>query len=158
MQIDLDSLLLDLTGLDDAGIEAMGRESYINACIDAEGRGVRLTHDGQDVEFWESRFEHAFFTGRDKTVIEGRRVARIKWICEIIGGRAPNSDCWEVTENLAKRFYRVVGKGYIIWLEKYRAECWTFSTAYIAQIPHLHKQTRGHGAKRIWKYGQKNAP
>ncbi|MDX6498379.1 MAG: hypothetical protein QOG23_1639 [Blastocatellia bacterium] len=158
MNVNLDSLKLDLGGLDDDSIEGLGREQYRIACIDSNGRGIRVTHDGEDVEFWESRFDHAFFTGTNKEVLEKRRIARIKWICEVIGGRAPNSDCWEVSENLRKRFYRVVGKGYIIWLEKYQAECWTFSTAYIAPIAHLHKQTRGNGAKRIWKYGQKNAP
>jgi hypothetical protein len=164
MNCDLDSLLLDLSGLDDAGVERVGREEYCRACIDAQGMGIRLTHDGMSVEFRGTRFDHAFFSPRDsrfsdeKAVIDARRVRRIRWICEIIAGRAPNSDCWEVTENLRKRFYRVVGKGYIIWLEQYEADCWTFSTAYLAAIPYLHKQTRVKGARRIWKYGQKNAP
>jgi hypothetical protein len=111
MNVNLDSLLLDLTGLDDAGIEELGRERYCSACIDANGHGVRVTHDGEEVEFWDTRFDHAFFSGREKRVVEGNRVSRIRWICEIIAGRAPNSDCWEVTENLRKRFYRVVPKG-----------------------------------------------
>lgn len=158
----LDSLLLDLAGLDDAGIESVGREQFRYACIDTDGRGVRFTHDGQEVEFWESRFDHAFFAARDsrfsdeKAVIDARRVARIRWICEIIAGRVPNSDCWEVTQNLRKRLYRVVPKGYIIWLEKYRGEGWKFSTAYMAPVSHLHSRTRG--GKRIWKYGKENAP
>jgi hypothetical protein len=158
----LDSILIDLTGLDDAAVENLGRERFRAACIDAEGRGLRLTHDGQEVEFWQTRFDHAFFSSRDsrfsdeKAVIDARRVARINWICEIIAGRVSNSDCWEITQNLHKRLYRVVPKGYIIWLEKYRSERWTFSTAYLAPAAHLHSRTKG--AKRIWKYGQRNAP
>ena len=160
MSADLSSLILDLTGLDDVEIEEVGRAQYRAACIDANGYGIRLTHDGQEVEFWESRFEHAFSSVRDsralerERLIDGRRVARINWICEIIAGHVPNSDCWEVTENLYKRFYRVVPKNYIIWLEKYRSERWTFSTAYPTTIPYLHAQTRGNGARRIWKFGQ----
>jgi len=164
MPADLSSLILDLTGLDRIEIEELGRDQFRAACIDANGYGIRLTHDGQDVEFWESRFDHAFSSVRDLSALErvravdGRRVARIKWICEVLAGRVPNSDCWETQQNLLKRFYRVVPKGYIIWLEKYQTELWTFSSAYTADGAYLHAQTRGNGAKRVWKYGQKNAP
>lgn len=161
--MDLDSLLINLEGVRDDEAEALALKLYREHCGISGPYGVCATHDGHEVRFWESRFRHAFYSptnyrlSSQKQILDKRRVARVRWIHEVIQGNFVNSDCWLVEQNgMLKRLYRAVPKGYVIWLEVYREDYLTFSTAYVATPNQLHGYTRG--AKRLWKYGQNKTP
>jgi hypothetical protein len=159
--LDLNTLLIDLTDLEISEIEEIGYKSYCDLFLDTEKRGVRKTHDEEDVYFWENRFTHAFYapavwqnTTR-KEVIDKIRVARIKWILPLISGQVPNSECWQVKNNNRpdQRLYVRFSQNYLIWLEPRDASGWTFSTAYTSEGWRIRNYLKG--AQRIWKYGQK---
>jgi hypothetical protein len=162
MSVDLGSLILDLTGLDDTQVEALGREHYSAAYIDEGSRGIRLAHDEETVLFHKGRFDHAFFVSKDwrfsdeKGRIDTQRVERVRWIGEIIRGNVPGSDCWLLRQNVTKRLYRVRSKDYVVWLDKYEADHWTFSTAFTASPAQLKRFVERETC--IWRYGQKNTP
>lgn len=152
----LDALLLDLGDLSDEDLAYRARQLYNEIYITSGKFGVRKTHDGENIKFWENRFRHAFCRSKDfrfsnaKDCIDRPRVERMAWIGEVVRGKVPNSACWLLTQNLLKRLYTVVPKGYVVWLEGKGEREWTFSTAYVTTPQTIHKYTRG--AKRIWKY------
>lgn len=153
--LNLDDLLLDLTGLDEHAVIELGEKTYREMYVGSGSYGIRQTHDGEDVRFWASRFRHAFCTANDfrfsndKECVDRPRVERVAWIGEVISGRVPNSACWLIRQNLTKRLYTVVPKGYVVWLEYKGGKEWTFSTAYVTQPNKIHGYTRGE--RRIWK-------
>ena len=162
VHVNLDRLLVDLSNKDDLEIEELARKLYRDIYITSRGYGIHKTHDGEEVKFWESRFGHAFYKPKDwqtsgvKAVVDRPRIERLKWIGEVIKGTVPNSACWLLRQNLTKRLYTVVPKGYVVWLEYTGENLWTFSSGYVTTPQQIHKYTRGE--KLIWKFGQNKAP
>ena len=87
----LSSLLLDLSNLSDEEAEEKTFQEYIRLYMDRETHkgkiGVRKTHDGEDVIFYEDRFTHAFYTSLEglysqfkKDKFDKERAVRIRWI------------------------------------------------------------------------------
>ena len=154
--LDLEKLVVNLAGLSDQEIEQKGRDLFNRLYMTTNQRGIHKAHDGEAVYFWKRRFDHAFYEPTNwresgtKTVIAKARVARIKWIAEMIAGKVPDSECWLIPEpgNPSKRLYVSFAKGYLVWLEPYN-EGWKFSTAYNARREKIRTYTKRMGAKRI---------
>lgn len=153
--INLDELLIDLSKIPEENLEEFARNLYHELYITKGNQGILDCHDGEEVKFWDTRFDHAFFTPKnfhlttEKQIIDKRRVERMKWIGALIKGEVPNSQCWLITEGRTKRMYITAAKGFIVWLEPKSAGLWTFSTAYTADAAYIFRQTRGQ--KLIWK-------
>src|SRR5688572_17805029 len=90
---DLARLKLDLSGLSDVEIEALGHEYYCERFLDNARNGVRETHDGDELYFWERRFKHACFIRPEELLIDKARVARLPWIMPLIEGKIADSEC-----------------------------------------------------------------
>src|SRR6185503_8787595 len=110
MLSDLSPLLLDLTGLDAAAIEALGIKTYNDIYLQTAHRGILKAHDGEDVYFYKNvGHEHALH----KTILESKdticplRVQRVKWIKEFTQGNVAESECWLVLDKrgFEKRLY-----------------------------------------------------
>jgi hypothetical protein len=147
----LASLLLDLSNLCDEEAEAKTYQEYIRLYTDRKTRkgmvGTRKTHDGEDVVFYEERFEHAFFESAYKTSrkynkgkFARNRAARIRWIGEIISGNIEGCECYHIPDFnrrdgsgriMVKRLYVLWEEKYLIWLEPRKTGGWWFSSAYI---------------------------
>lgn len=166
--MDLTSLLLRLDALDTAQIEQLGRDWYHQLYITtAPGRyGVLQAHDGQDVIFWADRFEHAFFTSSDRARYPNRkdklaedRIARVRWIGEVIAGQVPGSACWEGASPQGRlgqdnRLYVVSSERYVVWLEPTKRG-WKFSTAYPAWPVDIRRYCNS--GRKMWQW-KENAP
>ena len=146
----LASLLLDLSDLSDEEAEQKTYEEYIHLYMDRKTHkgliGVRKTHDGDDVLFYEWRFEHAFFESAYKTSrkynkgkFARNRAARIRWIGEIIKGNIKGCDYCQIPHPnrrdssgrvMLQRVYILWEENYLIWLEPHRDGGWWFSSAY----------------------------
>ena len=92
--VDLNALLVDLSGLDEASVEMEGRRIWEEVYLDRGNPKALPSHDGQDVLFFPDAFDHAFFSSpersmrpyrKDRVAVE--RVRRIRWIRELIAGR-----------------------------------------------------------------------
>ena len=129
-----------------------------------------MLHDGERVIFHENRFDHAFFTSTRieqypdlKDRLDDSRVARLRWIGEVIAGRVPQSACWEVIgrhgrPGIPNRLY-VVYSHYVVWLEPRDADKavpWKFSTAYQANPKYIRDKTKG--GTCLWRFTQKETP
>jgi len=104
-----------------------------------------LTHDGQPVFIYPDDFDHAFFTaataarrGFAKDVIDPERVARVRWIAAVVGGRIEGTACYRVCEwgsfrkpPPEKRLYIVRDERYVIWLIPRARGGFRFKTAYV---------------------------
>lgn len=163
--MDLQALLLDLGGKGDGEIEATGREWYERLYITRGNCGFHECHDGEEVVFWRDRFEHAFFTSsnwarypdrKDKLAVD--RIARIRWIGEVIAGNVPKSACWEVPSPTGRRrppnrLYVVSNECYVVWLEPRMRGGWKFSSAYAPQPRRLREYCAGGRRIWVWKGG-----
>jgi len=169
VDIVLASLLLDLSNLSDKEAEEKTFQEYVRLYTDRETYkgmiGVRKTHDGEDVIFYEWRFDHAFFESAYKTsrkYNKGKfamhRATRIQWIGEIISGNVdgcefcdfPNSDRRDSSGRIIiQRIYIVREENYIIWLEPHQKGGWWFSTAYVANEGYIRRITKGCHCKKI---------
>ena len=103
MATDLQSLLMNLNGLDDARVERLGRAEFRRLYVPNGGRGTLRACDGSEVVFFEDRFDHAFFTTTDryrrpyaKNIVSRDRIARVAWIGPVLRGEAANTQCWEL--------------------------------------------------------------
>jgi hypothetical protein len=87
--MDLNSLLISTHNMSLDDIEKMARALYKDLYLFPNKKhGIRKTHDDEEVYFGENRFEHAFYstkdksqsfsTAKDKIAID--RIDRIKWI------------------------------------------------------------------------------
>jgi len=127
--VNLDSLLEDYWGLDDAQMQARAISIYQACYITSGAYGLHPTHDNDTVVFWSDRFAHAFFN-KDKAahfygakkVLDVERIERIRWIGEVVRGNVPNSVCWEVPSPEGRlrppnRLYIVNGRNYVVFLE-----------------------------------------
>lgn len=161
MPVDLNALLLDLTGLTDGEIETLGRSEYAHLYLCNGSRGSLTAYDGSEVVFFEDRFDHAFFTTTDryrhqfaKNVIARDRVARIAWIGPILRGEVSNTQCWEFPAGVGKhartkRLCIASGELFVVWLEPRKAGGWKFSTAYIARGEQASQYKRG--GRTVWR-------
>jgi hypothetical protein len=160
----LAALILDLSGLSDQEAEDVVFQRYIDLYLDRQTHtgwvGIRKTHDGEDVVFFEDRFEHAFCTTKDRTSrqyakdrFQRSRGERVAWIGPIVAGEIEGSECWLIPPKGAgynphsrppNRFYIVRQEGYIVWLEPRKNGGWKFSTAYVA----------GHDIERYCREGR----
>ena len=101
----LASLLIDLSETSDEEANRLVFEKYVELYLDATTAscrvGVRETHDGEPVVFFEDRFDHAFFTSGQKTSrpyakdrFDRRRGERVAWIGPVIAGTIEGSACY----------------------------------------------------------------
>ena len=147
----LASLLLDLENLSEEEAEEKTYKEYIKLYTDHETHkgmvGVRKSHDGDDVLFYEWRFDHAFFESAYKTSrqynkgkFSQQRASRIRWIGEIIAGNIEGCECYEIPDFnrrdatgriMIKRLYMLMEERYLVWLEPHQKGGWWFSSAYI---------------------------
>jgi hypothetical protein len=158
----LASLLLDFTGLSDEEAEKVVYQEYLDLYMDRVTHkgmvGVRKTHDGEPVMFYEDRFEHAFRTSAHKTFrqchkgkFDRYRGGRVRWIAQIIQGNIGRTECWWIPDPdrrdssgriIVKRLYVVWHQNYIIWLEPLQTGGWKFSSAYWAGKQYIRKITK----------------
>src|SRR5690349_9860746 len=131
--MDLNTLLIPLEELDDQEVEELGRRIYAELYLDNATLGVRLMHTGEEVLFWADRFDHACFkaTGwrtysHEKNAIDRGRVARLRWIGEVVAGKVPNSACWQVEHGYKppNLIYVVNGFNYLVWVESTNKGGW----------------------------------
>ena len=160
MPVDLTSLLLDLSGLDDAQAQKLGRAEFKALYVPGGSRGVLTAYDGSEVVFFEDRFEHAFFTTSDryrhefaKNVLDRNRVARVRWIGPILRGEVTNTQCWESLrspgQDQMRRLCIASAELYVIWLDAGSGGNWRFSTAYVARAAQA--RTYAFGKRIVWK-------
>jgi hypothetical protein len=163
--MDLSKLLTAVAGMSVEDVEKLGRKLYRELYLNQGIRGVHATHDGEKVLFWEDRFDHAFFTSsdrarhplwKDKLAIE--RVERIRWIGELVAGRVPGFECWEVPGPGGRfadpnRLYVIWSLRYVAWLEPRNAGDWKFSSAYTAQIADVRRYCQL--GRKLWPENKK---
>lgn len=159
---ELAPLLIDLSGLDDNEAELATLDKYAALYLD-KGRapkrlGVRTTHDGEEVLFYEDRFPHAFsatVSWCTKGAFDRTRGERVAWIGPVIAGEIDGTECWTVPpknggrrgpRRRPDRLYVVSSTGYVVWLSPRDEGGWKFSSAYVA----------GHGdIRRYHSYGRR---
>jgi hypothetical protein len=153
MITDLKSLLLNLNGLDLAGIEALGMKVYSDIYLTNAYCGTVKAHDGDPVYFHiQVAKRHALHTtvSRYKDTIDPPRVQRIKWVREFIRGNVANSECWIVPDDgYMKRVYCSFGYGYVIWLGQRDCGGWKFESAYPCDTATIRGYLNRHGSKQV---------
>jgi hypothetical protein len=160
--MNLRELLIDLSAVTDAELEKKGRELYRTYCLDNDRFGVRLCHDGQKAIFHATRFSHAFYDKpsrwsyvKSRDLPDESRLERVRWIGEVVGGKAPDSECWEVPgpdgrRRPPNRLYLVWPENYVVWLEPRTEGGWKFSTAYVKTTGRIRDYCRG--GSKVWAY------
>jgi len=158
--MDLNDLIVPITGLEIAEIEDIARRLYREIYVTSGRYGICKAHDGESVYFWEDRFEHAFYTSSNrirypdrKDRLDLERIKRIRWIKEIIAGRIPGTGCWLTPSPSGggrplNRLYILLSDSYVIWLEPRHSGGWKFSTAYKARLKDVQRYCSL--GKRIW--------
>lgn len=162
MSVNLDSLRINVKGIDFPEVERIGREIYGQLYLHSPTQGVLKTHDGYSVFFFADSFDYGFFTRSQwrtsslKDIIDRARVERVKWIREFIAGTVSNSQCWEIPvgQGAKKRLYLSTAVGYVVWLNPRRdGKSWSFKTAYSADPPRIWEYTREvKGSKLIGRF------
>lgn len=104
--IDLSSLLLNLSGLDESAKKAEGWRWYQQLYLSDPEKphiGTLPLHDAEKAIFHDRTFDHAFYKSSNyrlypkrKDVIDATRLARVRWIGPLIAGEVANSSCYEV--------------------------------------------------------------
>lgn len=170
----LASLLIDLSELSDEEAEQTAFNKYAELYLDTETAscriGVREAHDGEQVVFFEDRFDHAFFTSSQKTSrsyakdrLDRRRGERVAWIGPVLAGEIEGTECWVLPPRNGRRvlqgrrpnrLYIVLAEAYVVWLEPRLDERWRFSTAYVASYSDIRRYQRD--GRRAWAH--KNTP
>lgn len=157
--MDLNALLLQTFGRSPREVEeeAHGyyRERY---CANSE-YSTLLTHDEQQVSFYENRFGHAFYGRKEwtnsnqKDKPDVQRLARVRWIEPLIGGELDGSACWlcknEENSHRTRRLYILEEECFIVWLEEWKKEEWWFSSAYSPYRQQIRKYCSQ--GERIWR-------
>jgi hypothetical protein len=176
MNDQLASLLIDLSAMLEEEADQFVFEKYAELYLDQgpEQRriGVRNAHDGQEVLFTESRYDHAFGTSREKTSrqyakdkFDRLRGERVAWIGPVVAGQIDGTECWvmppedgsrdERGRTLNQRMYLVRPEGYVVWLQpSSRRNGWWFSTAYVAGFGDVRRYCRT--GRQVWAH--KNIP
>ena len=159
MSIDLEALLLDLSGLTDEQAEELGRAEYQSLYARGFGKSSLIAFDGTEVMFFDDRFDHAFFSTPDryrrpeaKTKLARDRVERIRWIGPLLQGRIPRTECWQALPAANSRINRLcltAPELYTVWLEPLKDGRWKFSTAYLVLGEQMAEYKRN--KKLVWK-------
>ena len=169
----LASLLIDLSETSDEEANRLVFEKYVELYLDATTAscrvGVRETHDGEPVVFFEDRFDHAFFTSGQKTSrpyakdrFDRRRGERVAWIGLVIAGAVEGTECYllppkggaRLPGQRENRVYIVYAEAYVVWLTSRVDGRWRFSTAYVAGYSDMRRYRRE--GRRLWAH--KNTP
>lgn len=167
----LASLLVDLSGLSSDQADRLVRDKYTELYLDrgTEPRrlGIHPSHDGMDILFTESRYDHAFRTSRErrsrpyaKDALDRLRGERVAWIGPVVAGEAADTECWmippkEYRRDLGhrqdNRLYVVRQECYVIWLEPSgKHASWWFSSAYVAGYGDVRRYCRQ--GRRMWTH------
>jgi len=159
--VDLVSLLVDVAGLSQTELEQLAQGLFRQLYVGIGRCGDHCTtHDGHPVVFWADRADHAFRISDDwaryphrKNVVDPQRVARIRWIGEIIAGRVQGTGCWEIPKPGSttgpKRLYAVFPAQYVVWLEPRKQGGWKFSSAYPASRDYIRRKAKT--GRKIWE-------
>lgn len=140
--VDLHHLLVSIDNLSDEQALEKGRQLYTTIYTGSQQRGSLKTWKEEWVYFFADRYDHAFKTSPNraqqaylKTKVDRERIARIRWIKEILEGRVQNAECRHVP-NESKKWeppkYIILAwdYSYIIWLNGLRNGALRFSSAY----------------------------
>lgn len=146
--IDLSSLLLNLSGLDESAKKAEGWRWYQQLYLSDPEKphiGILPLHDAEKVIFHDRTFDHAFYKSSNyrlypkrKDAIDATRLARVRWIGPLIAGEVADSSCYEVVAlngrpGVPNRVYIAHQFSYLVFLEP-RANSvavqWRFSSAF----------------------------
>lgn len=160
LSTDLDSLLVDIKGFDDEYVRQLGLTLFKEIYLTDGELGVHKTHDGEDVIFRADQFDHAFFrvsqwkTSGVKDVIDRVRVARIRWIKELIAGNVANSACWAlpISRTTYRRLYCCAPRGHVVWLIPRSGGGWKFKSAHSAEPSQIHGYTKERKSKRLCRF------
>jgi hypothetical protein len=160
---DLTPLLLDLTGLDDTAIEALGIKTYNDLYLQTAQRGIHKAHDGESVYFYKNvGTGHALHKtiSQNKDTICPLRVERVKWIKEFICGNVADSECWLVPDKRGfdKRLYASFRHGYVIWLSPRDDGGWNFKSAYPASTETIRRYVKTPGATCLRRFTSALSP
>jgi hypothetical protein len=134
IRYDLSRLILDLSDRSDAEIEAIGRKYYADSMLDVANKGIRQTHDDQELHFWKHRFDHSCFISPAKILVDKGRVARLPWILPIVAGNIADTEC-RAKQNIGRsdnRAYICIPENFVIWLEPRDEGGWRYSSHYPA--------------------------
>ncbi|MFN0137418.1 MAG: hypothetical protein ACKVS9_15040 [Phycisphaerae bacterium] len=168
------ALLVDLGAYSDEEADEYTFEQYRRLYLDRSTQrgliGIRKAHDGSDVYFAESRYEHAFGTPSEKTsrryakdMFDRARGERVAWIGPVIAGNILGVECWSVPPKNGRRdirgrqpnrLYLFDAECYVVWLEPRRDGGYWFATAYVAGFGDLRRYRRS--GRLVW--AQKNTP
>lgn len=156
MVVDLNTLLLDLGNLSEEDAFAEGRRAFEELYIQSEHAGSVSLHGGETATFYKDRYDHAFRTSANrakhpysKNQPALDRIARVKWIREILMGNVPGTECWHVRPQSGRnhpldRLYVHWEYGYVVWLQpRMDGTGWRFSSAYPVPNPETARYTRG---------------
>ncbi len=154
--MELHTLLLPLEGLSEQEAEAEGRRLFALLYTNSAFSGTMDLHGGGTASFFVDRWEkHASRTSSDrakhpyaKDKIALERIARVRWIKEILAGTVPGTECWHVRPESGRnhpldRLYVHWEYGYVVWLHPRMNGGWRFSSAFPAPKPEIAKFIRG---------------
>jgi len=84
------------------------------------------------------------------------RIARVKWIKEILMGNIVGTECWHVRPQSGRnhpldRPYVHWAYGYVVWLQPRKDGGWRFSSAFPAPQAEIARFTRGAACSGAWK-------
>lgn len=141
----LDAFMLDITGKTPDEAFAAGRVLFTQLYVEPFLGGMPLP-DGNRVRFHKDRYDHAFKTSHDRSrnayskgQIALDRIERIRWIGEMLQGRAADVKCAMIPPKPPhpdphrwQRIYYSWENSYLIWLQPVREGEWRFSSAYRA--------------------------
>ncbi len=153
--MDLNTLLLDLEDLSEDEAFTEGRRGFESLYIQSEHAGTIPLHGGGTATFYKDRYDHAFRTSPDrarnpysKARVALDRIARVKWIKEILVGNVVGTECWHVRPQSGRnhpldRLYVHWAYGYVVWLQPRKDGGWRFSSAFPAAQAEIARFTRG---------------
>lgn len=156
----LDDLLISLAAIPDEDLRDFALPIYLKELV----RASILDHAGKEISFYDNAFEHAFYDklpgrySKRRDVACPERIERIRWIAPIIGGKIPETECWNVPSPTGRRHpsnraYICWSRPYIVRLEPKMNGQYKFVTAYPADTGYLRRTIRGGGLE--WRYGTK---
>ncbi|MBX7244653.1 MAG: hypothetical protein K1X53_04090 [Candidatus Sumerlaeaceae bacterium] len=158
--MNLEQWRICLCGLKDDQAVELGRSLYANIYLNKGKLGIFQTHDGQLLQFWQDRYDHAFFTSSNrarhsdwKDVVARERIERIWWILHVVEGRVPNTACWEAWSSSGRRFppnrlYIAASYNYLVWLTPKYGGGFKFESAYSAHPNDIERYKKG--SRKIW--------
>jgi hypothetical protein len=169
--LNLNALLLPLEGLSEEQADAEGRRVFAELYTGSGFSGTMGLHGGGTATFFMDRWEkHASRTSSDrakypyaKDKIALDRIARVKWIKEILAGSVPGTECWHVRPQSGRnhpldRLYVHWEYGYVVWLQPRMDGGWRFSSAFPAVKPEIKRFITGGSLQWRIEKEKENAP